>query len=328
MPWPVPESVSRTETLRSDTLQVLNMTDLERLLEQTSRTFALAIPVLPEPTRREVTLAYLLFRIADTFEDAAHWVPSRRIEALAELESLLESHSPTEAYRRAAAWTAAGASPHPGYAELVACTPAVLAEFSHLRGSAIDSIRTHVVASARGMARFVARTEGNRLTLSSIGELKDYCYVVAGLVGEMLTDLFLIGQPALEGVAPFLRERAAAFGEALQLVNILKDADADRAEGRRYLPEGVPRSDIFALARRDLAIAGEYVAALQRAGAPRGFVEFTALPSELAWASLDRVEAAGPGSKVSRPEVLQITWRVRHALDRDECPVTTPAETR
>jgi farnesyl-diphosphate farnesyltransferase len=171
-------------------------------------------------------------------------------------------------------------------------------------------------------------TEGNRLTLSSIAELKDYCYIVAGLVGEMLTDLFLIGQPALEGAAPFLRGRAAAFGEALQLVNILKDADADRAEGRRYLPEGVSRSDVFALARRDLTIAGEYVSALQRAGAPRGFVEFTALPSELAWASLDRVEAAGPGSKVSRPEVLRITWRVRHALDRDECPVTTSAETR
>jgi hypothetical protein len=99
-------------------------------------------------------------------------------------------------------------------------------------------------------------------------------------------------------VAPFHRERAAAFG------------------------------DVFALARRDLVTAGEYVSALQRAGAPRGFVEFTALPSELAWASLDRVEAAGPGSKVSRPEVLRITRRVRHALDRDECPVTTPAETR
>ncbi len=304
------------------------MTDLEHLLERTSRTFALAIPVLPEPTRREVTLAYLLFRIADTFEDAAHWAPARRIEALLELESLLGSLSLTEASRHAAAWTAASVSPHSGYAELVASTPAVLAEFRYLRAAAIDSIRTHVVASARGMARFVARTEGNRLTLSSIEELKDYCYVVAGLVGEMLTDLFLIGQPVLEGVAPFLRERAAAFGEALQLVNILKDADADGAEGRRYLPEGVPRSGVFALARRDLKIAGEYVVALQRAGAPRGVVEFTALPSELAWASLERIEVAGPGSKVSRPDVFRITRRVRRALDRAECPVTTPAETR
>ena len=44
---------------------------LQDLLVKTSRTFALAIPLLPEPTRREVTVAYLLFRIADTFEDAS-----------------------------------------------------------------------------------------------------------------------------------------------------------------------------------------------------------------------------------------------------------------
>ena len=30
------------------------MDDLEKLLEETSRTFALSIPLLPEPTRREV----------------------------------------------------------------------------------------------------------------------------------------------------------------------------------------------------------------------------------------------------------------------------------
>ncbi len=44
---------------------------LEELLIKTSRTFALSIPLLPEPTRREVTVAYLLFRIADTLEDGS-----------------------------------------------------------------------------------------------------------------------------------------------------------------------------------------------------------------------------------------------------------------
>ena len=52
-----------------------NMIDVNDLLVKTSRTFALAIPLLPEPTRREVGLAYLLFRIADTFEDATAWTP-------------------------------------------------------------------------------------------------------------------------------------------------------------------------------------------------------------------------------------------------------------
>ncbi|MGE5413115.1 MAG: squalene/phytoene synthase family protein, partial [Syntrophomonadaceae bacterium] len=66
-----------------------SMPRLEDLLEKTSRTFALSIPVLPEPTRREVTLSYLLFRIADTFEDASHWTPEARIAALDAFEALL-----------------------------------------------------------------------------------------------------------------------------------------------------------------------------------------------------------------------------------------------
>ena len=43
---------------------------MDHLLEKTSRTFALTVPLLPEPTRCEVTVAYLLFRVADTLEDA------------------------------------------------------------------------------------------------------------------------------------------------------------------------------------------------------------------------------------------------------------------
>src|ERR1044071_4312246 len=99
------------------------MADLDDLLEQTSRTFALSIPVLPEPTRREVMIAYLLFRIADTFEDASHWEPERRIAALADFRGLLAARSPEENRRLAAAWAAAGVSPHEGYRELIAEVP-------------------------------------------------------------------------------------------------------------------------------------------------------------------------------------------------------------
>ncbi len=55
------------------------MADLDELLVKTSRTFALSIPPLPEPTRRQVTVAYLLFRLIDTVEDASHWPKQRRV---------------------------------------------------------------------------------------------------------------------------------------------------------------------------------------------------------------------------------------------------------
>jgi farnesyl-diphosphate farnesyltransferase len=135
---------------------------------------------------------------------------------------------------------------------------------------------------------------------------------VAGIVGEMLTDLFLARPCSLKQVAAVLRTNAAAFGEGLQLVNILKDAAADARHGRVYLPAGVGRAQVFALARTDLDAADEYVLALLTAGAAQGLVAFTALPVLLARATLDRVERHGAGAKLTRHEVVQL----RSALDR------------
>jgi farnesyl-diphosphate farnesyltransferase len=73
------------------------MQDIDDLLRKTSRTFALTIPLLPEPTRKEVGVAYLLFRIIDTFEDAPRWAPLRRVEALQRFIDLLDAPPQTAA---------------------------------------------------------------------------------------------------------------------------------------------------------------------------------------------------------------------------------------
>jgi len=294
------------------------MADLAKLLEKTSRTFALSIPVLPEPTHREVMIAYLLFRIADTFEDAAQWDPERRIQALADFKALLARNDRAGAERLANEWSAANPAEHAGYRELIAEVPAVLDAFFALSAGAVAPVRLHVSRSADGMAGYVARTRGGQLVVRDVPDLKAYCYQVAGIVGEMLTELFLLDRPQLSPIAGFLRERASTFGEALQLVNILKDSSVDASEGRSYLPAAVPRAEIFALARHDLSVAGDYIAALQKHGAPRGVVEFCALPVLLARASLDKIESHGPGGKISRPEVFFLTQRLKKALDRGQ----------
>ena len=237
--------------------------ELDGLLARTSRTFALSIPVLPEPTRREVTIAYLLFRIADTFEDASHWTVEARTDALERFSALLRSPSLPEARRLAGEWSGARPSSHEGYLSLLAGIPSVLEAFLALRDGALETIRGHVLRSAAGMSDFVRRTnDGGELSLRDLEDLRNYCYFVAGIVGEMLTELFLLERDRLAPAAGQLRPRARLFGEALQLVNILRDADGDAAEGRRYIPAGLPRSEVFDLARRDLEEAGEYIAAL------------------------------------------------------------------
>ena len=298
--------------------------DLDRLLAETSRTFALSIPVLPDPTRREVTIAYLLFRIADTFEDASHWTVAARTDALARFSELLRNPSFDDARILAKEWNEAKPSSHEGYLSLIREVPAVLEAFLALSPDAVVAIRDHVVRSAGGMADYVRRTDGaGQLRLSDVADLRQYCYFVAGIVGEMLTELFLLGRDSLVPAAPALRPRAKLFGEALQLVNILRDAGGDAAEGRSYLPENVSRADVFALARRDLGAASEYIAALQSAPAPRGILAFTALPVELAWATLERVEAEGPGAKVSRLQVAAIVTALERRLTKGE-PAVRP----
>jgi len=285
---------------------------LDGLLVRTSRTFALSIPLLPEPTRREVTVAYLLFRIADTLEDATAWPAARQIEELEAFALLLSQPSEEGALSLSAHWSAHPPVDNTDYLDLLSETPAVVEAWQRLAAAARDEIGRHTLRTVERMARFVGRAEN----LQSLDELRDYCYAVAGIVGEMLTELFLLGSPALRRVAGELRGGAVPFGEALQLVNILRDSTSDEREGRRYLPAGVATPDVFALARHDLDRAISYVCCLEGADAPRGLVAFTALPVLLARATLDRVERDGPGAKLSRPEVLELKRDMDAALEK------------
>ncbi len=286
---------------------------LHALLEQTSRTFALAIPLLPEPLCTEVTDAYLLFRIADTFEDSTSWPPAARVTALDEMARALEDGAtPEDVAALARRWRDAEPVDHAGYLGLLESAPLVFEALRSARRPAADIIAHHTVRTCRGMASFLDRTgRDGVLRLHGLDELRAYCYAVAGIVGEMLTELFLLECDDGGGLAERLRARARSFGEALQLVNILRDSPTDVREGRSLLPDSVSREALFELARSDLVAAAEYTLALQEAGAAEGIVAFNALPALLATATLDRVQEAGPGSKISRARVWAIMAKLK-----------------
>jgi len=283
------------------------------LLARTSRTFALAVPLLPEPARSTVCLAYLLFRVADTLEDAESWPREERLQALDDFAALVREDTPDLelAARVSSHWVLRAPTTHEGYLDLLRAVPELFEAVARLELPVQRIVFDHVLRTARGMRATVEQgDEKGRVRLGSIAELRAYCYVVAGIVGELLTAIFLHEAPqALEKVSATLRLHQAAFGEGLQLVNILKDSAQDEGAGRVYLPAGVPREQIFELARSDLRRAQLYVAALASAGAPQGFVAFTSLPTELAVATLPRLERDGAGAKVPRGEVLEMLAR-------------------
>jgi farnesyl-diphosphate farnesyltransferase len=290
------------------------MSEIDQLLNKTSRTFALTIPFLPAPTRAEVEVAYLLFRIIDTFEDARLWAPQRRIDALERFVVLLER----EPEACAPLVAECGREPpvtHEGYLELLSKMPFVVGVFSAVRAPARACIRRYVARSAERMAGFVRRSDPDgKLTLLTLDDLADYCYSVAGIVGEMLTELYLLGRPELDPVAVELRGGAAEFGEGLQLVNILKDAGRDAEEGRTYLPKYASVDDVFALAESDLGAAIRYVDTLRRAGAPAGLIAFNAAISQLAVANLEILRNRGLGAKLSRMDVARIQAEVLRSI--------------
>jgi farnesyl-diphosphate farnesyltransferase len=273
------------------------------LLVKTSRTFALAIPLLPQPTRTTVSLAYLLFRVADTLEDGAAWERAARTTALADLCDAMRTLDDARARELADRWTKNPPCAHAGYRELLSALPELFDAIRQLPAESRATVIDHATRTAEGMSRLVT-------DVKSVEELRAYCYVVAGIVGELLTRIFLHDAPALESVQRELEETMVLFGEHLQLVNILKDERDDAGDGRSFMPKGVARAEILALAREDGRAAERYVEALRRGRAPSGFVAFTSLCQSLASASLDRIEKSGAGSKLTRPDVMSIFQRI------------------
>jgi 15-cis-phytoene synthase len=81
----------------------------------------------------------------------------------------------------------------------------------------------------------------------SFNELAEYCYRAAGVVGEVSARIF--GMTQVENGNTLLYARQ--LGEALQIINIIRDVGEDARRGRIYLPNddlarfGVASSDLL-----------------------------------------------------------------------------------
>ena len=208
-------------------------------LPRVSRTFALNIRLLAGTFRETVSVGYLLCRAADALEDS--W-PGSAEEIRARFRLLLDSFGEDGAPVEALAAQARGAVAGGSDLDLVAHLPRVWRAWRALpagdRGILADCVRTMATGMCRYASRAAERPPGTPY-LDTEAELHDYCWVVAGCVGVMLTRLFAERQPAGDPALERRRiELAPTVGEALQLTNILLDWSADARRGRCYLPAG------------------------------------------------------------------------------------------
>jgi farnesyl-diphosphate farnesyltransferase len=205
-------------------------------VQDVSRTFALTIEALEEPMASRICVGYLLCRVADTIEDSTAIAPARQAALLRTYDRVLDTEDGTtaETFRRDvddvipderdADWT------------LVAESPRVLRAFERLEPDAQDAIRPTVREMATGMAAFVERyADEGGLRIQTLSELEEYCWYVAGTVGELVTEL--LADDATPDDAETMREHARSFALLLQLVNVAKDVRPDfHEENNVYLP--------------------------------------------------------------------------------------------
>jgi len=217
------------------------------ILPGVSRTFALTIPVLPAALADTVANAYLLCRLADTIEDDAGLDNAAKSDFHARLAAVVRDDADARAFasdlaQRLSSRTLAAER------QLVANTDRVVRITQSFASQDRQTILRCLDKMCRGMPTFLRHRSLSGL--ADIDSMSAYCYVVAGVVGEMLTELFCAHCPDVARHRGELMRLAPSFGQGLQMTNILKDVWEDRRSRTCWLPRCVFGAE-FDLAQLD-----------------------------------------------------------------------------
>jgi 15-cis-phytoene synthase len=219
------DSGSQAEVLR----------ECRRIMEDNSKSFALAARLLPRSARDKAAAVYAFCRrVDDAIDDAP---PERQEQALAGLYEELD-----RIYR----------------GDLLE-QPALRAFQAVVQLCALP--RRYPAELIEGMAMDVRNTR-----YETLDNLLLYCHCVAGVVGLMMCHVFGLSQDEA-------LHNAAHLGIAMQLTNISRDVEEDWGLGRLYLPRrllalagaaelGVPGVDPFPTDPRTVAAMRKVTQAL------------------------------------------------------------------
>jgi farnesyl-diphosphate farnesyltransferase len=228
-----------TESGRSNTALQEDLQYQASILPGVSRTFALTIPVLPEKLASVVTNAYLLCRLADTIEDDVGLDNAQKSHFHQRFVSVVKGLEPAEPFA-ADLLPLLSSRVLPDERELVANAANVIRVTHSFSEPERAALTRCVDIMCSGMPEFQRNKSLNGL--ENLDEMAAYCYFVAGVVGEMLTELFCLHCPELEKERDQMMRLAVSFGQGLQMTNILKDIWDDRQVNACWLPRSVFRN--------------------------------------------------------------------------------------
>lgn len=232
----------------------------EDLLRSVSRSFYLSLRFLPSEMRAPVSLAYLMARFSDTVADAASIATAERLAMLDDFAELLARPDGT-LKNDPVTWV--DSIPHPGERVLLSRSSELLSAYRNLpddtRALTAEVIHTITTGQRWDLQAF----EKTQTACSNAEDLLRYTYQVAGCVGEYWTKIAAVTLgdrfvgPTDSDQMNTLLDQGRKLGQALQLVNILRDLHEDLPNGRCYLPsdelraagwsgEGHPSAEVLA----------------------------------------------------------------------------------
>jgi phytoene/squalene synthetase len=275
-------------------------------LDRVSRSFAFCIARLDGDLRYWVSHSYLLCRILDTVEDAPWKSAEKKAKSFHFFEGFLAAAPNEDAIQE---W-AFEFPPLPEHeSKLLQDAYTIFRDFHSLPSAVRQKILRSVLNMSRGMRHFSGAPE---LRLRSLSEVNQYCFFVAGLVGELLTDLVGEKIPAFLG-----KEKSYAsahhFGLFLQKINLLKDQAEDEKQNRFLVPS---RPELLNSLRADAQGAIAYLQSLPIS--EKGFRLFCAWSLFLGLASLPWIQKAwarGIFGKIPRLFTEKLLTKVEQVID-------------
>ena len=181
----------------------------QTLLKYTSRSLYLSARILPRTIRDAFGIAYLLCRYADSIADTPLLPPQRRLYWIAKYPQMIEN--------------------------LPCCLRAFQALCAPQRQAVLEVARQVCDGMQMDLQTFPAENSGQIASLHTAQDLEHYCHLMGGAPGVFWSTL--ITQTVR---LPIEKERLLLLGrnigDALQIVNILRDLPKDLRIGRCYFP--------------------------------------------------------------------------------------------
>jgi farnesyl-diphosphate farnesyltransferase len=226
------------------------------ILSSVSRTFALTIPLLPPMIEKVVGNTYLLCRIVDTIEDAVDLSPETKQKLSQLFLDAVLGKVPVESFVEPCL-KALDDYGNQDELDLIAHTPTVLRILHTCSQGDQAAVSRCVSIMSEGMSYFHGKQ--TQAGLKDLGEFEKYCYVVAGVVGELLTTIFSNYSSAFAKNIKGHDELALAFGQALQMTNILKDSPEDQARGVSWKPTDISQKELLKISYQKLQDSLSYI---------------------------------------------------------------------